>query len=49
VHSEASREAVREALARNLALVPEAEREAVTKVDLPDHIGDIYSVYRTHS
>lgn len=49
VHSEASREAVREALARNLALVPEAEREAVTKIDLPDHIGDIYSVYRTHS
>ncbi len=49
VHSEPSREAVREALARNLSMVPEAEREAVTKIDLPDHIGDIYSVYRTHS
>lgn len=49
VHNEPGREEVRAALARNLALVPEAEREAVTKVELPDHIGDIYSVYRTHS
>lgn len=49
VHNEPGKEEIRAALARNLALVPEAEREAVTKVELPDHIGDIYSVYRTHS
>jgi hypothetical protein len=47
VHNEPGKEAVRAALERNRALVP-AERAAwVSKIELPDHVMEIYSVYRT--
>ena len=49
VHNEPGKEELRAALERNRGLVPEAERDRVAKVNLPDHITEIYSVYRTHS
>lgn len=49
VHNEPGKEEIRAALARNRGLVPPELTEQVTKVDLPDHITEIYSVYRTHS
>lgn len=49
VHNEPGKEELRAALSRNRSLVPEAEREAVDKLELPDHITDIYSVYRTRT
>ena len=36
-------------LQRNRARVPEDQRERLHKINLPDHITEIYSVYRTHS
>lgn len=49
VHNEPGKEEIRAALARNRGLVPPELEARVTKVDLPDHITEIYSVYRTHS
>jgi uncharacterized protein (DUF924 family)/Ran GTPase-activating protein (RanGAP) involved in mRNA processing and transport/predicted esterase len=49
VHNEPGREEIRAALERNRALVPEDQRAALAKLEMPDHVGDIYSVYRTHS
>ena len=34
---------------RNRQRIPLDQREHVAKLDLPDHIKEIYSVYRTHS
>ncbi len=49
VHNEPGKEELRAALQRNLAQIPEDLRERVAKINLPDHITEIYSVYRTHS
>ncbi|MDO9015869.1 MAG: DUF924 family protein [Deltaproteobacteria bacterium] len=49
VQSGVGREEIRAALERNRALVPADQAEAVAKLEMPDHVGDIYSVYRTHS
>lgn len=47
VHNEPGKEELRAALSRNQALVPERDCEAVQRLELPDHITEIYSVYRT--
>lgn len=49
VHNEPGKEELRAALQRNRARVPEDQRERLDKINLPDHITEIYSVYRTHS
>lgn len=49
VHNEPGKEEIRAALERNRALVPADEVERVAKLEVPDHVTDIYSVYRTHS
>jgi len=49
VHNEPGKEELRAALQRNLAQIPEDLCEPVAKINLPDHITEIYSVYRTHS
>jgi hypothetical protein len=48
VHNEPGKEELRAALARNRALIPAADLEALDEIDLPTHIREIYSVYRTH-
>lgn len=48
VHNEPGKEELRAALQRNRARVPADEVAALEQIDLPDHIRDIYSVYRTH-
>lgn len=47
VHNEPGKEQIRAALERNRGLVPAEQAEHVSKIELPDHIMDIYSVYRT--
>lgn len=47
-HNEAGRDEIRDTLARNRAALNDAAREAHAKLELPDHIAEIYSVYRTH-
>lgn len=47
-HNEAGRDELRDALARNRAALDDAARDAHAKLELPDHIAEIYSVYRTH-
>ncbi len=49
VHNEPGKEELRAALQRNLAQIPEDRADQVAKINLPDHITEIYSVYRTHS
>ena len=49
VHNEPGKEELRAALQRNLAQIPEDLADHVAKINLPDHITEIYSVYRTHS
>lgn len=49
VHNEPGKEELRAALQRNRELVPADQAERVGKIGLPDHITEIYSVYRTHS
>ncbi|HEY0133942.1 MAG TPA: hypothetical protein VGB85_07675, partial [Nannocystis sp.] len=49
VHNEPGKEELRAALQRNRALVPPELADRVEKIGLPDHITEIYSVYRTHS
>ncbi|NMO15655.1 DUF924 family protein [Pyxidicoccus fallax] len=49
VHNEPGKEEIRAALERNRQRIPLDQREHVAKLDLPDHIKEIYSVYRTHS
>ncbi|MCP3140484.1 DUF924 family protein [Pyxidicoccus xibeiensis] len=48
VHNEPGKEEIRAALERNRARIPLDRREHVARIDLPDHITEIYSVYRTH-
>ena len=48
MHNEVGRDELRDALARNRAAVDDAARDAHAKLELPDHIAEIYSVYRTH-
>lgn len=47
VHNEPGKEEIRAALERNRQLVPPAEAERVSKIEFPDHVMEIYSVYRT--
>jgi len=49
LHNEPGKEALRLALQRNRARVPEDQQERLEAVNLPPHITEIYSVYRTHS
>ncbi len=49
VHNEPGKEELRAALQRNHDHVPEDQRERIARINLPDHITEIYSVYRTHS
>jgi uncharacterized protein (DUF924 family)/Ran GTPase-activating protein (RanGAP) involved in mRNA processing and transport/predicted esterase len=46
-HNEAGREEIRAALARNRARSP-AQASRLARLELPDHVAEIYSVYRTH-
>lgn len=48
-HNEPGKEELRAALERNRARVPADQSERLAKINLPDHITEIYSVYRTHS
>jgi Ran GTPase-activating protein (RanGAP) involved in mRNA processing and transport len=47
VHNEPGKEEIRAALRRNLALMP-GGAEALAELELPAHVREIYSVYRTH-
>lgn len=47
VHNEPGKEEIRAALERNRQLVPPDQTERVSKIEFPDHVMDIYSVYRT--
>lgn len=47
VHNEPGKEEIRAALKRNLALMP-GGAEALAELELPTHVREIYSVYRTH-
>lgn len=47
--NELTREDIRRRLEENRAAVPEEEEAAVKEVEMPAHITEIYSVYRTHS
>jgi len=49
VHNEPGKEAIRAALERNRQLVPPEQAEQVSKIEFPDHVMDIYSVYRTRT
>jgi uncharacterized protein (DUF924 family) len=48
VHNEPGKEELRAALLRNRALVPPADAQAIADLELPAHVREIYSVYRTH-
>jgi hypothetical protein len=47
VHNEPGKEEIRAALERNRQLVPPEEATRVSKIEFPDHVMEIYSVYRT--
>jgi hypothetical protein len=47
VHNEPGKEEIRAALERNRALVPPDQAERVSKIEFPEHVTEIYSVYRT--
>ncbi|MFO0575547.1 MAG: DUF924 family protein [Polyangia bacterium] len=47
VHNEPGKEELRAALERNRKLVPPEQAERVSKIEFPDHVTEIYSVYRT--
>eukprot|EP00455_Lapot_gusevi_P040540 TRINITY_DN4593_c0_g1_i6.p1 TRINITY_DN4593_c0_g1~~TRINITY_DN4593_c0_g1_i6.p1 ORF type:complete len:651 (+),score=290.45 TRINITY_DN4593_c0_g1_i6:145-2097(+) len=47
VHNEVVRESINSLINRNLALLDDEGRKYAEKVDLPDHVAEIYSVYRT--
>ncbi|MCU0686965.1 MAG: DUF924 family protein, partial [Polyangiaceae bacterium] len=49
VHNEPGKEAIRAALDRNRGFVPPEQADRVAKIEFPDHVLDIYSVYRTRS
>jgi uncharacterized protein (DUF924 family)/Ran GTPase-activating protein (RanGAP) involved in mRNA processing and transport len=49
VHNEPGKEEIRAALERNRRLVPADQRDQVSKIEFPDHVLEIYSVYRTKS
>ena len=49
VHNEIGKEELRAAQQRNRALVADDQAEDIARINLPDHITEIYSVYRTHS
>ena len=49
VHNEPGKEAIRAALERNRQLVPPEQAEQISKIEFPDHVMDIYSVYRTRT
>jgi uncharacterized protein (DUF924 family)/Ran GTPase-activating protein (RanGAP) involved in mRNA processing and transport len=48
VHNEPGKEEIRAALARNRALLDPAAAASLAELELPTHIREIYSVYRTH-
>ena len=49
LHNEPGKEELRAALQRNRARIPDDHIDRIEKINLPDHITEIYSVYRTHS
>ncbi|MBA3548923.1 MAG: DUF924 family protein [Nannocystis sp.] len=49
IHNVPGKEELRAALQRNRAQVPDEQSDRIEKINLPDHITEIYSVYRTHS
>jgi hypothetical protein len=49
VHNEPGKEEIRTALERNRQRVPAELRDQVSKIEFPDHVLEIYSVYRTKS
>lgn len=49
VHNEPGKEELRAALQRNRARLTPEQSAAAEQVDLPDHVREIYSVYRTHT
>ena len=48
VHNEPGKEEIRAALARNRALLDPEASASLVELELPAHIREIYSVYRTH-
>jgi Ran GTPase-activating protein (RanGAP) involved in mRNA processing and transport len=48
VHNEPGKEEIRAALSRNRELLAPSEAARVAKLELPEHVSDVYSVYRTH-
>ena len=48
VHNEPGREEVKALLARNRAALTPSALDDARRLELPDHIAEIYSVYRTH-
>jgi hypothetical protein len=48
VHNEPGKEELRAALQRNREALAPAQLAAAEQVQLPDHVREIYSVYRTH-
>lgn len=48
VHNEPGKEELKHLLQRNMAALSPEERDEVLKIETPNHIAEIYSVYRTH-
>jgi len=48
VHNEVTKEEIKQYLARNRSLVPEDELKELDNLAIPEHIAEVYSVYRTH-